>query len=88
MQSLTNMHECRHGPKANCHKCLVPELVEALRKAGMHCDELRDAWERGALDSHDSSGGTRSNRNVDVLISIRAVLEKAKLIDPDCEARP
>ena len=67
------------------HRELIKELVEALEGAKAHCDELREAWERGSLRSHDLSGGTRSNRNVDVLVSLRVVLGKAKAIQ-DCIA--
>ena len=33
MQSLTDMYNCTHGPKKDCHACLIPELVEALEQA-------------------------------------------------------
>lgn len=41
-------------------------LVEAARAAKAHIQELRDAWQRGAIDELDTLGGTRSNRNVAV----------------------
>ena len=54
------------------------ELVAALTFALAHVEELRDAWSRGAISEHDSfTGGTRSNRNVDVEVRIRAALAKA-----------
>ena len=49
-------------------------MAAALKIAQGHCEELREAWERGALDEHDGKGGTRSNRNVEVLLAIRATL--------------
>ena len=49
-------------------------LVGALEQALNHCEELREAWERGALDERDGLGGTRSNRNVAVVIALHAVL--------------
>ena len=49
-------------------------LRTALEPAQSHCEELREAWERGALDEHDGQGGTRSNRNVKVLLALRAAL--------------
>ena len=32
-ESLTSMYNCTHGPKKDCHACLVPELVNALETA-------------------------------------------------------
>lgn len=37
------------------------ELMEALRRAKVHVDELADAWQRGCISEHDGLGGTRSN---------------------------
>jgi hypothetical protein len=54
------------------------ELVSAIRKAHEHVAELRDAWQRGAIDECDSKGGTRSNRNADVEVLLRAALAKHK----------
>ena len=50
------------------------DLVEALEAAMRHCNELREAWERGVLREHDSLGGTRSNRNVEVIVQARDAL--------------
>lgn len=53
----------------------------ALRGAGeralAHVNELRDAWQRGAISEHDGQGGTRSNRNVDVAVALRCALAAA-----------
>lgn len=46
----------------------------ALGVALAHCEELRDAWERGALDEHDGKGGLRANRNFSVVLALRAAL--------------
>jgi hypothetical protein len=46
----------------------ILELVEA------HLEELEDAWRRGCISEHDRQGGTRSNRNVEVLILVRKLL--------------
>ena len=54
------------------------ELVAALDAALAHCEELREAWERGALDEHDGKGGLRSNRNLSVVLAIRAALAQGK----------
>lgn len=56
------------------------KLVEALEVALTHCNELRAAWERGALSEHDTQGGTRSNRNVDAIITICIALDHAKAV--------
>lgn len=52
----------------------VKRLRELATTAQSHLEELRDAWERGVIHEHDSKGGTRSNRNADVLSEIRAAL--------------
>ncbi len=53
----------------------VPEPV--LRKAVEHLQELRDAWQRGAINECDGQVGTRSNRNVDVEVALRDLLAAA-----------
>ena len=40
-----------------------------------HLDELRDAWLRGVISEHDGKGGTRSNRNAEVLAAYEAGLK-------------
>lgn len=45
----------------------IRKLEEAARAAYAHVIELQDAWIRGVLSEHDGLGGTRSNRNDDVL---------------------
>lgn len=53
------------------------KMFAALKAAKSHLDELREAWERGALSEHDGMGGTRSNRNVDVIREIREAITEA-----------
>ena len=53
---------------------LIDRLYEALRLADSHTKELRDAWQRGAINECDGKGGTRSNRNVDVEVACREAL--------------
>lgn len=50
------------------------DLVDAAHDALDHLDELRDAWERGAIHETDGKGGTRSNRNVEVQTKLRLSL--------------
>ena len=50
-------------------------VVEAVAPVLEHLQELRDAWERGALSSRDGKNGLRSNRNADVEVALRAALE-------------
>ena len=75
--SATDMYNCTHGPKKDCHACIVRELVEALKAAIEWRDKLaanpmsQEAWE--GLVGED---GCLDNE-------ARAVLEKAKLIE-DC----
>ncbi len=47
MQSLTDMRDCAHGPKANCHKCMFRELVGVLEGIlDCHTRSITDeAWE-------------------------------------------
>lgn len=52
----------------------VQAVIDAARKALVHVEELREAWRRGAISEHDGRGGTRSNRNVDVEVALRAAL--------------
>ena len=62
-------------------KHLARELLaarKALRSCAAHIEELRDAWQRGAISEHDGMGGTRSNRNTDTLLQARAVLAGEK----------
>ncbi len=33
MQSVTSMFDCTHGPKKDCHACLVGEMARALEEA-------------------------------------------------------
>lgn len=61
----------RHGVEND-----VVTLLDACRMASAHVRELRDAWERGAINEIDGKGGERSNRNADVDVRLRAVIEK------------
>lgn len=53
----------------------VAPMIEALKNAHAHVAELREAWERGSIREIDNLGGTRSNRNVDVEVELRKVIE-------------
>lgn len=59
-------------------RAFAQETVKALKSATEHIRELADAWQRGALYEFDSKGGTRSNRNHDLLILCADVLAKAE----------
>lgn len=52
-------------------------LRDAAVQAYEHVSELREAWERGVMREGDGSGGLRSNRNMDVYVSLRAALAPA-----------
>lgn len=52
------------------------DLVAACKAALDHVEELREAWESGAITERDGLGGTRSNRNVAIETQLRTVLEK------------
>jgi hypothetical protein len=62
------------GFVATEYDTLYEPLVEALEAAESHIAELREAWQRGAIKEHGGQGGTRSNRNADVHMQIRAAL--------------
>jgi hypothetical protein len=42
-------------------------LMERVRT---HLEELAEAWRRGALTEHDGGGGTRSNRNWELVVEL------------------
>jgi hypothetical protein len=56
----------------------MTDLLKAARTALAHVQELRDAWERGALHELDDQGGTRSNRNIEVEFALRRAIETAE----------
>ena len=61
--------------KTPVHPDCYAELVAAAEIALEHVKELREAWRTGAIRECDGNGGTRSNRNVDVEVRLRRVLE-------------
>jgi hypothetical protein len=54
----------------------IISLEAALKDAKAHVEELADAWQRGCIHETDGLGGTRSNRNMAVLLNLRAALGK------------
>ncbi len=50
------------------------DVVSVLSLAYDHISELADAWQRGCIREHDGKGGTRQNRNADLLVAIRKSL--------------
>lgn len=54
----------------------IRRLRAVCQAAWEHVEELRDAWERGAIHERDTLGGTRSNRNADIEVRLRKVLEQ------------
>ena len=55
----------------------LKEAVKALQESSTHMEELAEAWRRGSLRSIDGDkDGERSNRNMDALLRINAVLAK------------
>ena len=55
-------------------KLEVERMRGLLRDTGEHLRELADAFRTGALTQHDNGGGTRSNRNHDLLQKVDAEL--------------
>ena len=54
------------------------QLQAACREALSHVQELREAWMVGSIREADGSGGTRSNRNVDVEFSLNKALKRCE----------
>lgn len=72
---------CKTCAKANKRRSgaeIKTRLLGVLEAAEAHLTELADAWERGALSEHDGKGGTRSNRNREVLRAIQAAKPRSK----------
>lgn len=59
----------------------VRDMIDALKIADTHTKELRNAWERGAINECDGLGRTRLNRNVDVDVSVRKALAAIAELD-------
>jgi len=56
---------------------LLDTTTAVIRKVFEHLEELEEAWRRGALSEHDGHGGTRSNRNADLVRELgKALAEK------------
>lgn len=68
--SVTDMYDCTHGPKKDCHACLVGELVEALESRHYHAPT--SCWAR----RYQLPAGTTCDH-------CEPALEKAQLIE-DC----
>ena len=63
------------------------ELLAVLASVHFHLQELRVAWERGAISEHDGLGGPHSNRNVDCEVQVRAAIAKARRSADSPQAR-
>ena len=72
--SATDMYDCTHGPKSDCHACLVGELVEVLEHFLVDYNISYAALQRDDWCEYEKR---------EIVIAARAVLEKAKLIE-DC----
>ena len=53
-------------------------LLAACEKSLDHIQELEDAWSRGAIHESDYKGGTRSNRNTNARVILRAAIQLAQ----------
>ena len=56
----------------------ISALREAAEAALEHILDLEDAWRRGLIRGEVNSGGTRSNRNVDIRVWLSRVLAATK----------
>ena len=77
MQSLTSMHNCPHGPIKDCHKCMFKELVQVM-------EHFLVDYSIAYADLRGRDKAWCEYEDREVVVAARAVLEKAKLIDPDC----
>ena len=75
--SVTNMNLCTHGPKKDCHACLVGELVAILERCLPYIDGHFKAW------SYESDRQALNRVRSELLRDGCAVLEKAKQLE-DC----
>ncbi len=58
-------------------------LRRCAEEVAAHLDELRDAWERGAIESRDGKNGSRSNRNLAMLYRLRiAIIQADSVLSP------
>ena len=44
MKSTTDMYECTHGPKKDCHACLVREMAAVLEQATQNFTPADWGW--------------------------------------------
>lgn len=51
-------------------------LRAALSRLVAHMEELAEAWQRGIIHENDGKGGIRSNRNHELAVAARALLEE------------
>lgn len=59
------------------HKA-APALLEACKAAYSHIEELREAWQRGAIHEADFLGGLRSNRNAEACTRLSRAIAAAE----------
>ncbi len=64
--------ECKQEGYLRC----LEDMGELVKAVAEHLTELAEAWQRGALTELDGKGGTRSNRNRDVLVRLQTALAK------------
>ena len=86
MQSSTDMYNCAHGPKKDCHACLVPELVAALAnivKASVETYPWVENFNRTDCRMCNRVWGNTTpehHKEHCPIPTIRALIEKAKLL--------
>lgn len=78
-RSVFNASDLFEFSEADAHLiAAAPDLLAVAKAAMIHVRELREAWRTGAISEHDGQGGTRSNRNVEIEVGLRAAIAKAK----------
>lgn len=76
MESVTDMHNCIHGPKRDCHACLVGELVEALKPLA-----VLNVWVPNNKRIWNDDSLLECKIKMVHARNAAAVLEKAKLVE-------
>ncbi len=82
-ESCTDMRECRHWKK-NCHKCLIPELVDGLEWDSAAFIEVLQKAEPAGEGWYKVPPGVLAMLG-ELETCARALIEKAKLVE-ECES--
>ncbi len=80
LPSVTNMNLCTHGPKKDCHACLVGELVDVM---GQLLGASEDLFYLEAKGDSSLKVALAESRMAEAQDVVRTLIKKAKLLE-DC----